>query len=331
MKSRFFLTLAAACAFVHSATSAKAAVAYLSNTGSGSACTLSAPCGDIGSALAAAGPFAAQVICLNKGAYLSFGGTATISASVTISCGDGLWAPQFGVLVVNTPPNSKVIIEGYFADEGDSGFNAISFIGQGTLELLHVRASGSTNSNAGLIVQPNGPANVVVSDSAFLNNAGSGILVQPTNKSRAAVVIRNTIVSGNASGGIFVTPNSGSTAIVELDNVNVTGNSFGLGAADGSVVSVRNSAFANNVSYGVIAYNTTGPGAVDLTNSTILGTASYGVLTAGSASVSLSQMRIYGNGVGVFASGGSTILSFGNNAINGNTADGAPTGSVALK
>jgi len=318
---------AAALALPASSALASGNTAYLSATGSGSTCTSAAPCNSVTAALSVAGA-EGEVICLNRGVY---GGTI-ISQSVTISCPGGQWEAPFGIITVATPANSHVVIDGLVLDNaGLSGFS-IRFIGQGRLELRNVRAGNLKGASAnGVFVNTVGPSNLLISDSYFYEFGNHGMLVQPTSNSTVSVEVRDTVFSGNVAGaGIFVTPDAGSRANVSLDHVTLTANSFGLGVADGGAVSVRNSVFANNVNYGVIAYNASAPSTVDLTNSTISGTGSYGVLTAGSAAVSLSQMRIYGNGVGIYASSGS-ILSFGNNAINGNATDGSPTGGVALK
>src|SRR5437868_4382694 len=71
--------------------------AYLSRTGSGTACTLASPCASMSSAITAAGAGGGEVICLDKSNY---GSGVTITFSITISCGDGLWeAPGTGVVI----------------------------------------------------------------------------------------------------------------------------------------------------------------------------------------------------------------------------------------
>jgi len=325
MNSRAFLMLAAACASALAAPPARATTSYLSSTGSGTACSLAAPCKDLQFAInAVAGSQGAQVVCLSRGAY-GFGVIFQINTSLVIACGEDLLAAPISALEITLPAGAKVSVEGFVGDEAGSGFEAIEIAGEGVVELLNVRANGSSNGAAGVNIHTNGPARVTIADSIIQNHNGSGILVAPT-AGQANVVIRNSIVQNNASGGIFVTPGSGAKAVVTLDNFNASGNSFGLGAGDGSKVSVRDSVFASNINYGVIAYTGSAATSVDLTSSTISGTTSYGLLTGGSSAVtaSLSGMRIFGNGAGVFASGGS-IVSFGNNSINGNGADGAPS------
>src|SRR5215471_10918367 len=123
-------------------TSAAGNVAFLAHNGSGSACSQVAPCADMVSAIAVAG-FRGEVICLDKGLYL---GGFTITQSVTISCGDGLWETPGTVLGVNTPAGSVVVIEGLVLD--GSGFLGNLFMnGQGALHLRRVRFGNNQGSS----------------------------------------------------------------------------------------------------------------------------------------------------------------------------------------
>src|SRR5215469_7108346 len=87
-----------ALALAAAATPASAAVVFLAHDGSGSACTLAAPCGLMGIAVIVAGANG-EIICLDKGPY----NAANISQSVTISCGDGLWEAPNVLIFINTP------------------------------------------------------------------------------------------------------------------------------------------------------------------------------------------------------------------------------------
>jgi hypothetical protein len=45
----------------------------------------------------------------------------------------------------------------------------------------------------------------------------------------------------------------------------------------------------------------------------------------------ITRSSITGNGTGLSAGGGGSIVSFGDNSIAGNTTDGAPTSTITLK
>src|SRR5262245_13423563 len=97
------------CALVAAAaTPASAGQAYLSRTGSGTTCSFAAPCGLMLVATPVAGANG-EVICLDKGPYAG----DTITQSITISCGDGLWEAPAGGVLISTPAGSDVIIEGF--------------------------------------------------------------------------------------------------------------------------------------------------------------------------------------------------------------------------
>src|SRR5215471_16501834 len=96
-----------ALALTSAATPASAGIAFLSHTGSGSTCSQAVPCASMGAAVGVAGA-GGEVICLDKGSY----GSATITQSVTISCGDGLWEAPAGATFIITPAGADVVIEG---------------------------------------------------------------------------------------------------------------------------------------------------------------------------------------------------------------------------
>src|SRR4051812_23406139 len=103
-----FLTFALGIAIATATASPGGAgfAAYLSRSGSGTACTFSAPCTSAETAIAVAG-VNGEVICLDKGGYT---GSFNISFSVTISCSDGLWENPFQLITINTPAGSDVVI-----------------------------------------------------------------------------------------------------------------------------------------------------------------------------------------------------------------------------
>jgi len=189
------LTLAVAACI---ATPASAGPAYLSRTGTGN-CSYSAPCGLMSLAVSAAG-VGGEVICLDKGTY----GFANIQQSVTISCGDDLWVNP-NIVQINMPAGSSVSIEGLVLDGNGVAGTSVTFSGQGSLRLHHVRIGNAPGSGtAGLLFAPSGAAKLEVSDSVFYSN-GTG-----------------------TGGGIVINPTSGGVAQVALERVTVTGNAFGI-------------------------------------------------------------------------------------------------------
>jgi len=293
------------------ATPASAGQAYLSRTGSGSTCSLAAPCGPFGMATAifVAGANG-EVICFDKGNY----GGATISQSVTISCGDGLWEDPSGSVMINTPAGSDVVIEGLVLDGTSEPGSAILMNGQGALHLRRVRAGNTTGSgNHGLSFTPNGPATLHIIDSVFYNNAGSGVLIKPTSSATTNVHIRNSRFEHNLHG-LFVDGTAGSGGIV---------------------VNVAESAFVDNQSNGIGAFTGSGNAVVSVINSQISGNLNAGIGTLGTGpaivSVRVGNSQITGNNWGVLNGGSGQILTLGGNHLHTNVNDGTFTGSIATK
>lgn len=300
------------------ATPASAATeAYLKSTGTGSACTIAAPCASMPSAVTAAG-VGGEVICLDKGPY-SANSTFSILASVTISCGDGLWEAPHGQIDIVTPASAEVVIEGLVIDAETSGCCAITFTGQGTLRLRKVRSGNMTGVLAhGLKFIPNGPATLHVSDSYFYFNGGSGILVQPGASGYANVHISNTKFERNTHG-LFA---DGSSSTIGV-NVNIidsaasenSGNGFGASTIAGKAavtMSIMSSRISGNIANGLGAAGVTTSG-------------------AGSATIAVGGSMITANGNGVATANAGQILTYGNNQVRFNGSDGVFTGTIGLK
>ena len=301
-------------AFISSSASANPTgnATYLARAGSGTACTKTAPCTFMGDAIDAAGD-GGEVICLDKGAY---GNPATITHSVTISCGDGLWETSGNGFGVNAPAGSRVDIEGLIIDcRGDSG-SAFIFAGSGTLSLLHVRIGNTVGPNSnGLLFQPTGAGKLVVRDSVFYKSGASG-----------------------TGGGIVIRPQGAGTAQVTLEQVTVHGNVFGI-AVDGSTstgginMTVADSVLANNVNDGLVATTSSGqaPVGVYVKNTKSINNA-FGIRSLGSnVTVRVDGSSVMGNGTGLSFSGGGILATYGNNAVNANAVNGAFSGSIPLQ
>jgi hypothetical protein len=292
------------------ATPASAAAAYLARAGSGNACTLAAPCNIMQTAISVAG-LAGEVICLDKASF----GSAIISQSVTISCGDDLWeAPGTGASI-NMPAGSSVSIEGLVIDGTGSPGTAFVFGGQGSLSLHRVRIGNNPGSNSdGLLFQPTGRATLHVSDSIFYNN-GTG-----------------------TGGGIVIRPSAGGTAQVAIERVTVNGNAFGI-AADGSNstaginMTIADSIATGNINDGILATTSAGGAPIGITVTNTRSTNNgFGLRSFGTnVTVRADRSTIIGNGTGLTAGSGGALLTAGNNMVRTNGTDGAFSGPVALQ
>ena len=226
-------------------------------------------------AVGVAGPDG-EVICLDKGSY----GGATITQSVTISCGDGLWEAPDGSVTITTSAGSDVVIEGLVID-GATGLlgSGINMTGQGALHLRRVRIGNTTlvADDHGVNFAPNGPATLHITNSYFYNNSGSGVLIKPASGGSANVHIRNARFEHNLHG-LFVD---------------------GTASTAGINVNVADSAFVDNQGNGIGVLGTGGaPVAVQIGNSQITSNVT-GLATADSGQIfSFGGNQLHSNGGG---------------------------------
>jgi len=297
-----------ALAFAAAATPASAGFAFLSRTGSGSVCSLAAPCQFMDVAITAAGPNGV-VICLDKSNYLGAG----ITQPVTISCGDGLWEAPAGGVTILTPAGSDVVIEGLDMDGAGRSSGGMLIQGQGTVHLRRVRVGNYSAGIHGLNLAPSGSATLHITDSIFYNNAGSGVLIKPTSSATTNVHIRNSRFEHNLHG-LFVD---------------------GTGGSGGIVVNMAESAAVDNQSNGIGAFTGSGNAVVSVINSQISGNLNAGIGTLGTGpaivSVRVGNSQITGNNWGVLNGGSGQILTLGGNHLHTNVNDGTFTGTIATK
>jgi len=304
-----------------------ATTAFLSRNGAGTICTLAAPCTSMDAAIAAAGA-GGEVVCLDKYKY---GSANNIAASVTISCGDGLWDTSLPLVNISTPANSKVVIEGLVGDcLGAVCGTIMNFSGQGDLELRRVSIGHSGGSGAtGLSFAPSGPASLTVTDSYFYDMPQYGILVKPASGA-TSVTIRNSTLSRNGQHGVAFQPGVGANVIANLVNVVAAGNSVGVSASDRAHVTIDSSAMNQNAFHGFLGYSASAASVLNIKNSVAHGNASHGIVGSGAAAyVTMTKTLVTGNGAGVAGYAGASVLSFGDNQLFANGVNGAPTGSVA--
>jgi hypothetical protein len=307
--SRLLLALA----FAALASQADAATtAYLTRTGSGSACTQATPCASMASALTAA-QTGGEVICLDRGDY----GATAINNSVTIMCGDGLWTVTGAVQVSMAPPaGSHIVIEGLAIDLlGAAGGSAILYSGQGSLELRNVRAGNRTGTGNCLNFQPTGPSSLHVSNSYFHDCTGAaGITINPTGASAYVNAhIRSTKFARN-SYGLFA---QGSSSTIGLN------------------INVDNCASVDNSQHGFVAITSAAGDALttlSIRNTQISGNLQYGVVSQGPKSVvELHNSMVTANFFASNFNTGGTLNTFSNNMFRLNGAPPSFTGTKTLQ
>lgn len=289
-----WLTLAAVPILLATQAHAQATRTWVSGVGDdANPCSRTAPCKTFAGAISktAAG---GEINALDPGGY----GGVTITKAITIN-GDGTLA---GVLVagtngivVNAGGSDVVTLRNLDIFGTGSGINGISFLNGGALHLEKVQVYGFTGQ--GLLFQPPGTTALFITESSFRNNAGGGVHIAP------------------AGGGI---------ANANLNGVSLLGNGRGLRAQDGAGVVVRNSVAAGNSGNGFIAIGSTGGVDMTIESSVSANNGAAGVFAGSLATIRISNVNVVRNSVGLLLSGGQ-IASSGNNTVQGNVSNGAPS------
>jgi hypothetical protein len=272
---------------------------FVSSTGTGTACTFAAPCGNFQPAHDATDP-GGQIACLDSGIF----GGATLTKSITIDCA-GTSATSFNFLV--------------------NGAGIVVTIRNVTLE-----AGGATG-----IEFQNG--NALFIENCTIRDAGTAILARPST-SGAQLVVTDTVLknsgSGSSGGGIVVQPQGSGSAKVTLDRVHVDANVTGVffNAASGQTIQavIKNSTVSGNAFTGV--YVVAGGGIIRTTleRSTIAHNGGTGVLAQGAnAFVAVTGSTITANNTGWTFTGGGNLISYLDNKVSLNlVSDGAPSASL---
>jgi hypothetical protein len=174
-----------------------------------------------------------------------------------------------------------------------------------------------------------------------LSGAGLyGIDFQPGGSLLTHLFVSDTIISRQVgtrtATGIRIRPTSSAGVTAVLDNVRIgdlgTGILIDSRFTTGSnAVTIRNSTISGSASFGLATYESgSGTSTVTIEGSNISNnTASFGVGMSGAgATARLLNSAVIGNARGLLAASSSSIISNGGNVIAGNTINGAFTSTV---
>lgn len=248
-----------------------------------------------------------MITCLTPGDWVS----STISKSLKVDC-EG----TFASFSVQTGSGDVVILHGVKLDSNSSG-SGISFSGSGTLILDRIS-----------FADPHGPQVPI------------GINFAPTGPSKL-IIVDSVIVAagaGTTGGGVIVKPTGSGSAIVSFEHVNVGGNVFGV-AFDGSQstaginATIADSMISGNSQDGIVATTTPGHAPIGvMVKNTKSANNAYGIRSIGpNVTIRVDGSTITGNGTGIAALSGGSLLTLHTNVIRANGNDGAFTGSLALQ
>jgi hypothetical protein len=268
---------------------------YVSGLGSDSnACTVSAPCRTFQAALSktVAG---GEIFVLNSADYSAL----VIDKAVTITSEGavgGVLASSGVAITISAGASDAVNLRGLALDGGKTGSVGIQF---NSGQSLNIQRSVVRNfSNSGINFAPSATGTLFISDTQVSNNASNGILVANGSGSVSGAISRVTA----SRNGVGIFAYGGSVNLTVTDAV-ADNNQYGIGASS-SAVMVRNSTASNNA---------------------------VGIAADQGAVVRVGQSTVTGNGVGLQATNGGEVQSYGNNNVTGNADDGTVSTTVALQ
>lgn len=281
-------------------------------------CSLTAPCKTFAGAITKTADNG-EINCRDPGGF----GTVTVTKNLTIDCGGTfgsiLASAGTGITISNSSASAvlHVIIRNLSINgtgpcilppapgclPASPGLNGIRVLRGGSLTLDNVVIQNFTaagNGN-GIDFAPNNNSKLTVSNSYFYNNGngstGGGIRIRPTAGSATGIIDKSVIARGTF--GVSADTTAGSSGI------NLT---------------IRQSSVANNTQTNIIAA-ASGTGSGIMVDNTSASHGGTGIAASGAgAVVRIVNSSITGNST---ATSGN-VLSYGNNAINGNGVDTIP-------
>jgi hypothetical protein len=264
-------------------------------------CSATAPCKTFAGAISktAAG---GEIDALDPGGY----GGVTITKSITIS-GGGFTAGVLvsgtdGITIDTTGDHDTVTLQGLDINGFGTGLSGVHILHAGAVHLVDDDIYGFTDP--GIDFEPSAPVASVV----------------PT------LTVDGSRIHDNDQAGLLAIPPAGKSIDVSVTDSAFESNGCGLVASAVPRAAVFTAAGCGVASSGASV------GTVDVTSAgaTITGNAGAGVMSSGANATNfLSSDLVSGNAVGLSPVDGGHIVSVGSeNAIVGNTTDGAPTGTV---
>jgi hypothetical protein len=303
----FAVGLALAVALPAVSAQAQNGRSFVSGHGSdAAACTLAAPCRTFAAALSATNP-SGEIDVLDPAGY----GALTINKAISI-VNDGVGTagvivPSGGTgIIITAGTNDAVSLRGLSIEGAGVGATGIRFtIGKSlTIENCVIRHM----TLDGIDFLPNATSNLAVSNTLVADNGGYGIDVSPTGSGAVTAVFNRVEVNNNSSttSGVVVNgfTSSGTVNATVSDSVASGNASAGFYAGYATLMLVRSVA-ANNGT-GLYAYGT---GAI----------------------LRVAQSTVSGNVNGWGVGGGGAVDSYGDNYINGNTANETAPTSILRK
>jgi hypothetical protein len=246
-------------------------------------------------------------------------GTVTIGKSITI---DGTTGAGFASITMNGG-GPGLIIDAAVADVV-------------TIRNLSINGPNGAAGNGVAIFHA---GTVHIENCLIYGMSGNGINDGRSGNSASVfyLYVKDTIVrSCPGFDGMRLVPDNSVFLIVSLSNVRLQDNGYGAEIFSGVYASLDHCNISGNLQNGLSAIGNAGgaegnvnAASVTVTNSVVSGNGN-GIIAFFSAIFRVSGVQVFNNTQGLKLAGGA-INSYGNNEIDGNTTDGAPSNTIPRK
>ena len=279
-------------------------------------CTRVSPCLTFAAALAQT-PAGGEIDVLDPGDF----GPATINKSVSIygdapGVAGAIPSPGTSGIVVSAGSSDVINLHGLVFDGVNaSGTSGVVFTSGARLNINQCVFQGFTTSGVTLSPGTGSAATtlLVVQETTMLSNA-TGILIRPTGGIAANVRLRRLRIDQNTGDGLRVD---------------------GTGGAGAVNAAIADSTANFNAGNGIDAVSGPGNATVDVMRVVAASNGSAGIQSnqtgGGIASVTVGSSLLRGNAIGIQATGGASLLGYGNNHVTGNASNGSFTGTAGLQ
>jgi hypothetical protein len=199
---------------------------------------------------------------------------------------------------------------------------------------LLIDGAGSGNK-AGILF--NTGASLNVQDSMIRNfccsTNATGILFFA--QASSSLLVSNTVISDNNDSGIRAVPTGAGSVTIDLDHVLLQNNinvGMLIGANGGPINATFSHSAAEHNGGGInVGAAPTAHASLMIADSTLSNSGNYAIASNGAtATVRVTRSRITGNVTGLLNGGGS-LVSYGDNNLDGNTTDGVFTSTIPTK
>lgn len=265
-------------------------------------CSRTAPCKTFAGAISKTAG-GGEINCLDPGGF----GGLTITKSISVVCDyteGGVLVSGTNALVINAPSNSIITLKGLDVECLGTGLNGVNILGVGVTVHIHKMQIRNCRGANGILIAPSsGTAEVFVADSYITDNGAgatnAGILVNPSGAASVVFTVNRTQLENN-SAGISANIAAGGTGSIK-----------GI---------VRDSLVGGSTNNGITTSSAGASVVVMVDNVGVVGNA-FGLVASGSGAGQLvGRSSVTGNGTAVSATAPATVISYGDNLVNNNTA-----------